>query len=272
MLVVSDTHFSDRTPEAAANWAAVVRYAEGGEASLVVHVGDLTRDGATAPLELVDGRRRLDQLGLSWMAVPGNHDIGDNPGVSAGPNVDSARVRRWREAIGSDYWARDVRTWTLVGLDAQLFGSGTPEEEEQAGWLSGLLDRMEGGRFVALFLHKPLFAMPDELNTSPSYRFLPPAARQQLAALFDGRSVPVVVSGHVHQYRTLREEGRMHVWAPTTWAVLPEDIQETVGTKRCGVAALQLDDDGSLDVKMVEPPGAAQLMLGRDVADPYVHY
>jgi hypothetical protein len=44
-----------------------------------------------------------------------------------------------------------------------------------------------------------------------------------------------------------------------------------VGVKECGVLSLTLHDDGTCRVAVERPPGLAQLMLSRDVADPYEH-
>ncbi len=67
----------------------------------------------------------------------------------------------------------------------------------------------------------PEAAAGPELATSPPYRFWPPPARHRLGNLLKDKPTALIVSGHVHQYRLLRLEGTDHVWAPTTWAVLP---------------------------------------------------
>jgi hypothetical protein len=82
---------------------------------------------------------------------------------------------------------------------------------------------------------------------------------------------PLVVSGHVHQFRTWSEDRRRYAWAPTTWAVLPELTQATVGLKRCGVLSVTLAIDGTFAVEMVEPPGLTQFTLIEDIPDPYHH-
>jgi hypothetical protein len=80
----------------------------------------------------------------------------------------------------------------------------------------------------------------------------------------------VLVSGHVHQFRILDLDHRRHVWAPTTWAVLPDGMQDTFGAKRCGIVALTLGRAGRPDdVALVEPPGLAQHTLTVDVPSPY---
>jgi hypothetical protein len=61
------------------------------------------------------------------------------------------------------------------------------------------------------------------------------------------------------------------VWAPTTWAVLPDRIQAPYGAKRCGVVALTLVSDGRTLASLEEPAGMRQITLGDDVPDPYDH-
>ena len=119
--------------------------------------------------------------------------------------------------------------------------------------------------------HKPLSAAADEIAASPRHRFVPAEARRRLQAQLEGRRVPVVVSGHVHQFRVLERERRRHVWAPTTWAVLPDDAQQTLGLKRCGVVALELGADGTVHDELLSPPGMTQLTLTVDIPDPYAH-
>jgi hypothetical protein len=90
-----------------------------------------------------------------------------------------------------------------------------------------------------------------------------------LAELMSKRSVPVVLSGHVHQYRRLDGDGRQHWWAPTTWAVMPASPARSYGVRRGGVLVLSLDADQRASARLVEPPGLAQLVLGDNVSNPY---
>jgi hypothetical protein len=110
-----------------------------------------------------------------------------------------------------------------------------------------------------------------ELAAAPPYRFVPPVARARLLSLTRGRVVPLVLSGHVHQFRTLAIGDRQHVWAPSTWAVLPDEAQPTFGVKRCGMLSISSPAEGQADVQLVEPPGLTQLMLTREIPDPYQH-
>jgi 3',5'-cyclic AMP phosphodiesterase CpdA len=62
VILVSDTHLSPAAPEAEANWDAVLRYVEANVPDVVIHLGDLTLDGAHNAGDLHYGRRQLDRL------------------------------------------------------------------------------------------------------------------------------------------------------------------------------------------------------------------
>ena len=87
VILVSDTHLSASAPQAQANWDAVVSYVGACAPDLVIHLGDLSLDGARNAMDLRHGRTQLDRLPAPWRAVPGNHDIGDNPWPGAPPTA-----------------------------------------------------------------------------------------------------------------------------------------------------------------------------------------
>ena len=57
--------------------------------------------------------------------------------------------------------------------------------------------------------------------------------------------------------------------APTTWAVLPDDIQPALGAKRCGIVALEFANGRQPEPDLIEPDGIAQLTVITDIPDPY---
>ena len=271
LLVVSDSHLAPKAPEAVLNWGTVAQYTVARQPDLVIHTGNLSLDGAQDPTELTIARQHLGGLGVPWAAIPGNHDIGANPGLPDSPPITDERLGRWRTSIGPDYWSIRIGIWTLIGINAQLFGSGLDAEDQQWEWLTEQFSDQASGDLRVLFSHKPLTASENELAVSPEYRFVPSSARQRLGELLRDQNCPLVISGHVHQFRLLNDGRRRHVWAPTTWAVLPEFAQSVVGVKRCGVLWLSLSADGTSVAGLVEPPGLAQFTLVEDIPDPYLH-
>lgn len=270
MTIVSDTHVSERVPETLASWGAVHDHIARTRPAYVVHLGDLTLEGAVGAPDLVLARRLLDDLPVPWRAVPGNHDIGDNPPAPGAVEgvLDEVTRRRWLEVVGPDRWSLEVGGWRLLAVNAQLFGSGLDAEDEQWDWLTTCLTAGDGVP-TALLCHKPTAAPPGEGHEGPGQRFLPKAAQRRLRALLDGAHVPLVVCGHVHQGRDLDLGGRHHLWVPSSWAVLPDDVQGRVGTKRCGLVDLDLEPGGVWRSRVVEPQGLAQLTVTVDLPNPY---
>lgn len=273
VILVSDSHLSasGAAPQAQANWDAVVAYVGACRPDLVIHLGDLSLDGTRDAADLRHGRAQLDRLPVPWRAVPGNHDIGDNPspGAPAEFTVDAARRQRWLDIIGADYWSATIGGWTVLALNAQLPGSGLEAEAAQWSWLEEEASRLAGRPPVALVTHKPITTDQTELAAAPPYRFWPPDARERLTRLFAGSPAALVMSGHVHQYRLLRLDGTEHLWVPTTWAVLPGPVQPLLGAKRCGIVSLTLGAGPPAQPELVEPDGLEQLTLTVDLPDPY---
>ena len=270
VILVSDTHLSPVAPEATANWDAVLRYVGDAAPDVVIHLGDLTQAGAHDPAELEYGRRQLDRLPVTWYAVPGNHDVGDNPwpGAPADITIDDVRYQRWLDIVGADHWSLTVSGWTMLAINAQLLGSGLDAEAWQWSWLQERIAERDPSDRVALIAHKPIAAADPELAAAPAYRFWLPAARARLRGVFDGTPAALVMSGHVHQYRQLDLDGSHHLWAPTTWAVLPDQVQPVLGAKRCGIVSLEFEAGKLPEPTLVEPPGIAQLTIGSDIPDP----
>ena len=271
VILVSDTHLSVSAPQAQANWDAVVSYVGVCAPDLVIHLGDLSLDGARSAADLRHGRTQLDRLPAPWQAVPGNHDIGDNPwpGALVGSAVDAARHQRWLEVVGADHWSVTAGGWAVLAVNAQLLGSGLAAEAAQWSWVEEQIGRHRGRGPVALITHKPVTATGSELAAAPPYRFWPPPARGRLARLFGGTPPALVMSGHVHQYRLLRLDGTDHLWVPTTWAVLPGHAQPLFGAKRCGIVSLTLTTGTPAQRELIEPDGLEQLTLTIDLPDPY---
>jgi len=271
VILVSDTHLSASAPQAQANWDAVIGYVGACAPDLVIHLGDLSLDGARDAADLGHGRAQLDRLPVPWRAVPGNHDIGDNPwpGGSADGTVNAARHQRWLDIVGADWWSVTVGGWVVLAVNAQLLESGLAAEAAQWSWLEEQAGRPRGGRPVAFITHKPVAASDAELAAAPPYRFWPAPARDRLARLFGDTPPALVMSGHVHQYRLQRFDATDHLWVPTTWAVLPDRAQPVLGAKRCGIVSLTLTDGAPPRQELIEPPGLEQLTVTIDFPNPY---
>jgi predicted MPP superfamily phosphohydrolase len=79
ILQISDTHVSRQKPWFVSNFEAVVAIASAQRPDLVVNTGDISMDGATRDDDLAFAHECHAAFEVPVRAVPGNHDIGDNP-------------------------------------------------------------------------------------------------------------------------------------------------------------------------------------------------
>jgi 3',5'-cyclic AMP phosphodiesterase CpdA len=265
IALITDTHLAATAPDFVANCAAAIAWINASGVELVIHLGDITADGIEAPEQIEDARAVLTALRPPLLCVPGNHDIGDNPvpGLASGHKpFDPAMLARYHAAFGADFWVHEAGGWTLIGLNALLFGTGTDEERGQMAWLGELLDAVAGP--IGLLLHKPWFR--ETLDDSEVHaRYVPIAVRRALSAMFDDRDLRFVASGHTHQFRTHRADGVDHIWVPSTAFIVPDAMQPWIGTKKVGLGLLTLGPDRH-DFEVIEAPGMRCFDLG-DYAD-----
>lgn len=260
---MSDTHLSPRVPESVANWRAVVAYLDDNHPDLVVNTGDISLDGADERADLEFARAEHDRLTVPWRAIPGNHDVGD-AGSAAQP-VNGERRARYHELFGSAFWSTKLGRWRLVGIDVQTLMS---DEADAPDWWAWLDDELARSGPHALFVHRPLHPF-DPAETDEPHRYVRDHAREQMARLLDVSDVRLVASGHVHQWRAVNSGNCSHVWAPSTWAALSDEIQPTIGHKVTGIVEHKLADDGMTTSRLITPAGIAQLQVGREIDSPY---
>jgi hypothetical protein len=146
--------------------------------------------------------------------------------------------------------------WILVGVNAQLFGSGLAREKEQRRWLASVLQKA-GQKPIALFLHKPLF-INGPSDHELSVACMNPSPRHDLLQLLSDSPVRLVVSGHLHQYRDRLIADIRHVWAPSTAFGPPHDLG---GEPRCGLLSLDFEE-GSVRATAEYPSGLISHDLG----------
>lgn len=238
VVQISDTHLSPDKRHFGDNWSPVARWIAKERPDLVIHTGDVSVNGA----DLEDDTRYcaslLRELGVPWLAVPGNHDVGD----ARDPHqpVNTERIARWRRHFGDDYWARDIEDWRLLGLTALLFGSGEPAEAQQMAWLEDALHSARGRR-IAWFLHRPLFLdTPDEPDTG--YWSVKPAQRRVLMDLVRRHGVALIASGHLHKWHDDMRDGTRYIWGPSSaFLVGPKMAPPMPGERWLGAARYTFD-------------------------------
>lgn len=72
------------------------------------------------------------------LCVPGNHDVGDTSGEMP---LQTSLLAACVDLFGPDHWARRAGTWLLLGVNAQLMGSGTTQEQAQWRWIEEQAER-----------------------------------------------------------------------------------------------------------------------------------
>lgn len=212
VIFLSDLHLSPTHGFFWDNWRIARDWVNTQMPTLVVVNGDLCINGPDSDAEIAFAAQAVDQLRPPMRALPGNHDVGDEPpGQDKNQLVDTRRLSRWAEALGPDRFALDVGDWRLIGLNAQLFGSGLPAEEEQYGFLATEL--AAPARPIAIVLHKPLFLESAD-ETEPTTATMTPQPRARLLAMLHAAQVRLVISGHLHCHRDVVIDGIRHLWLP----------------------------------------------------------
>jgi predicted phosphodiesterase len=267
IAIMTDTHLAPGGRCVLPNCRAVRDWVGRSGAELTLHLGDVTAEGAVKPEHFPAAVEALADWPTPLHVLPGNHDIGDNHDParsSAEPPVDEVRLARHRAAFGPDRWRLERAGWTLIGLNAMLFGWDAEEARAQDDWLEGVVAEARGP--IAVFLHKPLFRTAPE-DDERHLRYVPREPRRRLLARLAASDLRLVLSGHTHQLRRHRHSGVDHVWAPSSAFRIPDELQERVGQKPVGVMLLTLDGDRhSLD--FVAPQGVIRHSL-LDQADIY---
>ena len=252
VIQISDTHLSPGKTHFLDNWPPLARWIAEQQPDLVIHTGDVTVDGAGVEEDLRHAAELMRELGVSFCAVPGNHDVGD-AGHGHQP-VNAERLRRWRTHFGADRWVEDAENWRLIGFDAMLLGSGEPQEVVQDDWLRTAMSNA-ADRHIAWFLHRPLFLdSPDEADTG--YWPVKPEPRLRLIELVRRYSVGLVASGHLHRARDFRLAGTRYIWAPaSSFLVGPKIVAEPIpGEEILGAVIYEIDGE-SLEADIVPIPG-----------------
>jgi 3',5'-cyclic AMP phosphodiesterase CpdA len=260
IVQVSDTHVSRKRAYFVDNWDVFVDEMNRQPPDLIVHSGDVSFDGAGDEDDIAFARQQKDRLRVPWLAIPGNHDIGESPlAVRLQQPVDTERIARWQRHYGAGRWCRDVGDWRLIGIDTALLGSGAEEERAQAAFLERSLAE-RSGRQALLFQHMPPFENdPDDQAFTAAA--VPAVPRRWLLDTCVRHGVAVIACGHLHVYRRMEYRGIEIVWAPaTSFFNILEKQHKGLGVPRAGYVEWMLQGR-SISHRLVEPP----LMITHDV-------
>lgn len=241
IALVADTHLSARSPHCVANWQAAREAIARMGADLTIHLGDITLDGQTHGEELAFASSLVRQWPNEMLCLPGNHDLGDGSGEQA---FDARLREAYRAHFGADCWAVKAGDWKLLGINAQLLGTGSNEEDRQWQWLTSQASASADHAHTALFLHRPLLRLqPAEHDRHGRY-----VRKEETARLLAGplkSTLRLVVSGHTHQYLDIVVDGVRHIWMPSTAFILPDELQTRIGEKLVGMGMIDLSNEAA---------------------------
>jgi 3',5'-cyclic AMP phosphodiesterase CpdA len=238
IAVVADSHLSPRAPECVENWQAARRAIARHDPDLTVHLGDITLDGENHPEELSFAASCFADWPTPMRCVPGNHDMGNGSGEEP---IDAGRLSAYEAVFGPDRWHVVAGEWHLFGIDAQLLGGATAQENEHWSWLEEQVSALDPHAQSVLFVHRPV-VRPVASESARSGRYVVDAARDRLLEGPLRLSLRLVLSGHTHQHLDLQASGVRHVWVPSCAFVLPDDMQVRVGEKVVGIGLLELTE------------------------------
>jgi 3',5'-cyclic AMP phosphodiesterase CpdA len=261
---ISDTHLARRLQKLTDNFHRVSEHIDATRPDLVINSGDISFDGPTSRADLEFAKEMHDGLPVQCRLLPGNHDIGDNPtAIGPAPKQPATEEerRKYLSVIGEDRWRFDAAGWCFIGLNSLIMNTGIESEAEQFGWLVSELASVNG-KPVALFLHKPLYLnTPEDPEIEASaIRYVPQPRRKNLIEMFSAVDLRLVASGHVHQRRDFTFGHTRHVWAPSAGFIIPDRMQEVIGTKEVGLVEYRFQPD-SFEVRHVRAPGQTDVGL-----------
>src|SRR5882757_10926450 len=86
---ISDPHLARRLPKLTENFHRVSEHIDTTRPDLVINSGDVSFDGPTNHDDLEFAKSLHDALPVECRAIPGNHDVGDNPTAVGPPPTQS---------------------------------------------------------------------------------------------------------------------------------------------------------------------------------------
>ncbi len=169
---------------------------------VVVLTGDLAHKGAIKEKRfrfICEWLKRFEREEIPWLAVPGNHDVGDHPGNDRySRETLRTGLKHWKRWIGCSYRMLDCGSIAIIGLNSSLFGSDTKKEARQWRWFEQTLDGL-GDRELILALHYPLFVYDPENPDPDLYWSVDAESRDRIYRLTERLRLRAVLSGHIHR-------------------------------------------------------------------------
>ncbi|MCA9176909.1 MAG: metallophosphoesterase [Planctomycetales bacterium] len=275
-LHVNDSHLGTPRsyrfrPAINRRWAAIKQQIAAEPAELLLHGGDLTRDGDTHEFEYQQAREDLDSLPMPVHIIPGNMDVGNKHAHVNGVkdrwdpqglgwhdpdlNMTAERLNLFASYFGPIHWTFTYRDVRFTGFYAAVAGTGLPQEQRLWRLLERLPQLPSVRHHVAVMHYWPFMEQPDEpawdLTRGDQYDnwyfSIDPPHRQRLWGLLRQAGVGWLFCGHVHTGRPAQCVDGIQVLrtpAAGNTAQLAErwaDADTRFGYQRCRVSAETID-------------------------------
>jgi predicted phosphodiesterase len=172
----------------------------------VLICGDLVHDASD--LHFNDFLSIKDQLNMPAYLVPGNHDIGLMP--------TNSTISKYREKFGKDYYNFVMNSFSFIAVNTQLWKTEVLEQSKRHDkWLREILEEHKSkDRRQIVFGHYPLFK--DSINEENSYFNIDSMKRKEIIQLFKDNDVMIYLSGHKHEYISIKEQDILFISGEST--------------------------------------------------------
>lgn len=233
-LHVNDSHMGTARsyrfrPAINKRWAAIKQQMSEIDADLLLHGGDLTRDGDTHEFEYQQAREDLDTLPFPSFVIPGNMDVGNKHASVNGVkprwdpkglgwndpelNMTAKRLDLFSNYFGPLQWSFQHREIRFTGFYAAVAGTGLPHEDRFWRMMERLPELPASKHHVAVMHYWPFMEHPDEpawdLTIGEEYDnwyfSIDPPHRQRLWEILKAAKVEILFCGHVHTGRHVQE-------------------------------------------------------------------
>lgn len=204
LLHISDLHLAsepgDLYPGLSDRMTNVMTVLRDAKADAVVVSGDLTESGSHDVTDLVVAREWIDALGIPWLVVPGNHDLGANRRRSLKyPDREWFDERPFAETAFAHIFGDDLAP--VLSIDGVTLVGVVLREGDPDGALDALRSQlMVSSAPIVVVGHYPVI-MPRDVPMiaefgARGYVDREASALEQLMAEFP--AVRLYCSGHVH--------------------------------------------------------------------------
>ena len=235
-LHVNDSHMGTPRsyrfrPAVNKRWAAIRQQMLDINADLVLHGGDLTRDGDTHEFEYEQARDDLAAFECPVHIIPGNMDVGNKHTDRNGAkkrwdpqglgwfdpdlNMTAERLELFTQYFGTIQWSVVHRNVRFTGFYAAVAGSGLPQEEDFWRFIEQLpqLTQTEPTKHHVAVMHywpfieslnEPAWDLTDLEQYDNWYFSIDPPHRQKLWTILQQSNVEILFCGHVHTGRSMQ--------------------------------------------------------------------